>query len=176
MDSQQHALQAVQNTEFFPEWFIHGVESEFNPTVAADLPSLFETSFESSEGANSAAFPAADDLPEHPITAITSGQGCQSSSEVPQPNSMKRYFHQIFFVTDERTRRTFGPVMGNNKTGRRGKLICLECRKIRSKVYVQLYWANLSVPIPQNLTHAISVGDEISSASRCMDQRKENRS
>jgi hypothetical protein len=94
MDSQQHALQVVQNTEFFPEWFIHGVESEFNPTVAVDLPSLFETSFEPSEGDNSATFPG--DLPEHPTTAITSGQGSQPSNQVPQPKSKERYFHQIF--------------------------------------------------------------------------------
>lgn len=38
-----------------------------------------------------------------------------------------------------RTRRVFGRVKGNNQEGRKGKLICLECRKIRS--VVPLLWS-----------------------------------
>jgi hypothetical protein len=40
----------------------------------------------------------------------------------------------IIWLTWSRTRRVLRPVNGNNKTGCKGKLICLACRKIRSKV------------------------------------------
>jgi hypothetical protein len=34
-----------------------------------------------------------------------------------------------------RTRRVIGVVKGNNTTGRRGKLSCTECRKVKSRVF-----------------------------------------
>jgi hypothetical protein len=36
-----------------------------------------------------------------------------------------------------RHRRVYGPVKGNNTSGKRGKLSCTQCRKIRSKVSLQ---------------------------------------
>lgn len=52
-----------------------------------------------------------------------------------------------------RKRRVFGPVKGNNTTGRAGKLKCQECRKIRSKVLATLkVWANCAQCIYQSET------------------------
>ena len=41
---------------------------------------------------------------------------------------------EFFDLANGSTRRVFGPIIGNNKVGRKGKLRCTECRNRRAKV------------------------------------------
>lgn len=138
MDSRNGALQMndVQLAEFYPDWLVDGIDPQFNLVDVADISSIFPTTFETSEGnpPTWTSFPGAlEPLQTITDTGSTLEYEAQPSTEMRQPDLKQRYSHRIFLAY-KRTRRTFGPVKGNNKTGRRGKLICLECRKIRSKV------------------------------------------
>jgi hypothetical protein len=67
--------------------------------------------------------------------ADTSNPRLTDGNTSQDPNQRKRSSSLISLLTWNSFRRVFGPVKGNNKTGQKGKLICVHCRKIRSKVY-----------------------------------------
>ena len=62
------------------------------------------------------------------------GESLNHSGDTGEPKKRYRSLKRDF---DSRHRRVYGPVKGNNKSGKRGKLTCTQCRKIRSKVTLQ---------------------------------------
>lgn len=50
-----------------------------------------------------------------------------------EKEKLKKRHPKFYDCVNGRPRRVYGPVKGNNTCGKRGKLMCTQCRKIRSK-------------------------------------------